>query len=113
METCSDITTIESFYQHLPYILKCVFPNNVPLPSNLINNLANDLDIKWYNKLKHLQRRQHLRFILQSKSATIIQMGCESWLWKPMCRDTTPGINVKIGYDLIECVKTKKFLKYK
>ncbi len=33
----------------------------------------------------------------EEKAARIIQNGCHNWLWKPVCKDGTLGINVRLG----------------
>lgn len=42
----------------------------------------------------------------REKCARKIQRKCENWLWKPVCGDGNPGINVKIGWK--ECEKIIK-----
>lgn len=32
------------------------------------------------------------------KMAIKIQRGCQNWLWKPICKDGKPGINIQLGW---------------
>ena len=32
----------------------------------------------------------------------IIQQGCHNWLYKPLCKDGTTGIVIKLGYEKIQ-----------
>jgi ankyrin repeat protein len=40
---------------------------------------------------------------LREQAAKIIQKGCESWLWKPVCRDGKPGIHAKMLMEHCTC----------
>jgi hypothetical protein len=35
-------------------------------------------------------------YVIENKAAKTIQLACEDWLWKPVCRDGTPGIHVRL-----------------
>jgi Leucine-rich repeat (LRR) protein len=61
--------------------------------------IVSRFNLELYYNIRHLQRRY--RIILVNRAAKKIQTRCEAWLWKPICRDSKPGINVKIGYRLI------------
>lgn len=56
---------------------------------------SNKLHIQYWGiqRLQRRIRRRHKR----NKAARIIQAGCENWLYKPICRDNTMGIVLKIG----------------
>lgn len=41
---------------------------------------------------------------IQNNAAKIIQKNCYNWLWKPICNDGKPGINVIIGMKCIGIV---------
>lgn len=64
------------------------------------DNKEEYLKIVACNFIKYYWKIHYDKDILpkMEKSAKIIQRGCYNWLWKPVCKDGKPGINVKIGY---------------
>ena len=57
--------------------------------------------LKFYQRVRKFQFRQRFRFQKKTKSALVIQDGCEDWFWKPICNDGEHGIEVLVG--LQEC----------
>lgn len=59
-------------------------------------------DIEKQEKRIHLLEKmaqQHASFVLQKK--------CHRWLWAPICKDGTNGINLRIGWDNINKLNNK------
>ena len=71
-------------------------------------NIFNEIYGYWSNKKHYLaiirfQKKYKAWFIVKrNKSALIIQKACENWLWKPICKDGTTGINFRIGLKKLE-----------
>ena len=102
----NQITTI----RNLPNGLKSFY--SIGNPIAFVDNIPIDwfykgqrggFRLKWYNIIKHLQRRQRLRFKRKTNAIKIIQNSCHNWLWKPICKDGLLGINCKLG--LTACVE--------
>jgi hypothetical protein len=44
---------------------------------------------------------------IRHKAALIIQQGMHNWLWKPVCKDGTFGINLRLGLKMIQDMKLR------
>lgn len=51
---------------------------------------------------KYYQKKQ--------KAARIIQRGLYNWLWKPICKDGTYGINLRIGFQMLSKIQSNSKL---
>ena len=76
---------------------KIEYFDNIP-----ISELNNWKNIKWYQNIKKFQRRCRASYQIRNKAASIIQKGCENWLWKPICNDGTIGIIPLLEYKKIQ-----------
>lgn len=79
--------------------LEIKYIDNIELCWFKVEHQANILPI--YNIIKRLQRRRKLRF-KRNKAAWIIQNNCYNWLWKAVCMDGKPGINITLGWNKIQ-----------
>ena len=48
-------------------------------------------------KIQKRYYKYRKQFIERNKAVLIIQRKCHNWLYKPICKDGKPGINMKIG----------------
>jgi hypothetical protein len=54
------------------------------------------IDKEWNWGVNGLSRNTFKDAIKQEKAARVIQKGCHNWLWKPLCKDGTVGIGVRL-----------------
>lgn len=119
----NNISKIENLPKYLKYFY-CI-GNNITKIENLPNNLQsfycdfekithvdnihfdhfifkNEFNLHWYNTFKKIQRRIRIRHIKKVNAIKLIQRNCENWLWKPVCKDGTEGINARISWKKIK-----------
>ena len=63
-----------------------------------------EFNLKFYNTIKRVQRRQRIRFRLKNKAAQIIQDGCHNWIWKPILRDGKYGIRPRLDMEALKSI---------
>jgi hypothetical protein len=56
-------------------------------------------DFNYYKLKKEREEAQR-----RDKAARIIQAGCEDWIWKPVLKDGTPGIKVRLLHKHFEAI---------
>lgn len=78
------------------------------LSDNVQEMMFNIIYKKSYFILNSIQLNFKRKFLIKKhKAACIIQKGCHNWLYAPICKDGTIGINCKIGWKLITNHKTQ------
>jgi Leucine-rich repeat (LRR) protein len=60
---------------------------------------------KCYMIIKKLQRKLKNQFQIKLRAILIIQRGCHNWIWKPVCKDGTVGIRLKL-----DCLYLDKYV---
>lgn len=70
-----------------------IIPNN-----RTIKRYFTHLELKpvFYDLLIHI-----INANFPHKMAIKIQSKCQNWLWKPICKDGKPGINIQLGWEQI------------
>ncbi|KAJ3376723.1 hypothetical protein HDU92_009081, partial [Lobulomyces angularis] len=51
----------------------------------------------YYKAVKRIQKRIKMRYFIKDVAIRKIQAGCFNWIWKPICKDGSLGIQVKLG----------------
>ena len=54
------------------------------------------LTYKFYTIIRKMQRKLKKRFQVKLRAILIIQRGCHNWIWKPVCKDGTIGIRLRL-----------------
>lgn len=85
------------------------FVDNIPLNHYIFNN---KFDLDWYNTFKKIQRRIRRRHVKKVNAIKLIQKNCENWLWKPMCKDGSIGINAILTWKAISLPINKSRFKF-
>jgi hypothetical protein len=52
----------------------------------------------------HKRKKEWGEAQMRDKAARIIQAGCEDWIWKPVLKDGTPGIKVRLLHKHFEAI---------
>ena len=96
----NNISKIENLPPYLHFFFfdigKIEFVDNIPF-----SYFNNKFDLLWYNKIKRFQRLIRRRHNKKVNAVKKIQRNCENWLWKPLCKDNTIGINIRLIQKLI------------
>ena len=65
---------------------------------DIINYIINETD--WVRNVDYIfisQLIDNVHLMIENYAALIIQRGCHNWLWKPICKDGSLGINCRLS----------------
>ena len=61
-----------------------------------------DFDIRRYSCIKRIQLRTKNNYLRRTKAARRIQKGLHNWVFSAVCKDSTYGINFRIGLNSLQ-----------
>lgn len=86
-------------YYEIDYTNPLLMFYHSELPDNIQEMIFNVLYKKDYEILVSIQIKFRKKLqIRRNKAARIIQKGCHNWLYAPICKDGTIGINCRLGW---------------